>query len=117
MAERIPPPMRDTSKRKRIPCWSRQGGSVPEGGILFQAIERRDHLPPHQDAGSQSRVVTARDGHQSRHVNLCLKGLVEKGLLEVCDFCNSDSNLQHAYVVTPKGLSEKAENHILGFRG
>ncbi len=40
-------------------------------------------------------------------VNYCLKGLIEKGLLKARNFRNSDSKLQYAYVLTPKGLREK----------
>ena len=41
-------------------------------------------------------------------VNYCLKGLMEKGLVKVNNFRNSDNKLAYAYLLTPEGLREKA---------
>lgn len=41
-------------------------------------------------------------------VNFCLKALVEKGCIKVNNFRNSDNKLAYAYLLTPRGVEEKA---------
>ena len=41
-------------------------------------------------------------------VNYCLKGLAEKGALKLSNFRASKNKLGYVYVLTPKGLSDKA---------
>ena len=41
-------------------------------------------------------------------VNYCLQGLVEKGNLKIRNFRTSQNKLAYAYLLTPKGLAEKA---------
>lgn len=40
--------------------------------------------------------------------NYCLNGLIEKGLVKVKNFRNSRNKLAYAYLLTPKGVREKA---------
>ncbi len=40
-------------------------------------------------------------------VNYCLHALIEKGLLKVRNFRNSQNKLTYAYHLTPKGIEEK----------
>lgn len=40
--------------------------------------------------------------------NYCLKALVDAGWVKVGNFARSNRKLNYAYVLTPKGLSEKA---------
>ncbi|MGY1488100.1 MarR family EPS-associated transcriptional regulator [Methylobacillus pratensis] len=40
--------------------------------------------------------------------NFCLKALAEVGLLKVSNFRNSKNKLAYMYVLTPKGIEEKA---------
>jgi EPS-associated MarR family transcriptional regulator len=42
-------------------------------------------------------------------VNYVLGALTDKGLVKVRNFRNSDNKLRYAYVLTPAGLSKKAE--------
>lgn len=42
-------------------------------------------------------------------VNYCLKALVDKGLLKARNFKNSNSKWAYAYLLTPKGITEKAK--------
>lgn len=42
-------------------------------------------------------------------VNFVLGALTDKGLVKVGNFRNSDNKLRYAYVLTPAGLSKKAE--------
>ena len=41
-------------------------------------------------------------------VNYCLKGLMEKGIIKVNNFKNSNNKLAYAYLLTPKGIEEKS---------
>jgi len=41
--------------------------------------------------------------------NYCLKALVEAGWVKAGNFARSEQKLNYAYLLTPKGLSEKAE--------
>lgn len=41
-------------------------------------------------------------------VNCCLNALVVKGCLKVNNFRNSDNKLAYAYLLTPRGVEEKA---------
>ncbi|WP_031434417.1 MarR family EPS-associated transcriptional regulator [Methylomarinum vadi] len=40
--------------------------------------------------------------------NFCLKALMEKGLLKASNFRNNKNKLVYIYILTPKGLEEKA---------
>jgi len=42
-------------------------------------------------------------------VNYCLKGLVEKGQVKVTNFRASGNKLRYAYVLTPRGVLDKAK--------
>lgn len=41
-------------------------------------------------------------------VNFCLNALIEKGCLKVNNFRNSDNKLAYAYLLTPRGVEQKA---------
>lgn len=41
-------------------------------------------------------------------INYCIKALVEKGLIKVQNFRNSQNKLAYAYLLTPLGIAEKA---------
>jgi EPS-associated MarR family transcriptional regulator len=40
--------------------------------------------------------------------NYCLRALMSKGLIKVQNFRNSDNKLAYAYLLTPAGITEKA---------
>ena len=42
-------------------------------------------------------------------VNYCLKSLIEKGFIKVDNFRNSNNKIQYSYLLTPKGIEEKAK--------
>ena len=42
-------------------------------------------------------------------VNYCLKSLIEKGFVKVDNFRNSNNKIQYSYLLTPKGIEEKAK--------
>jgi len=41
-------------------------------------------------------------------VNYCLKSIVEKGFVKIDNFKNSKNKSQYSYLLTPKGIEEKA---------
>ena len=43
------------------------------------------------------------------NVNYCLKALMEKGLVKMRNFIDSKNKLGDVYVLTPKGIVERAE--------
>ncbi|NYI27450.1 EPS-associated MarR family transcriptional regulator [Sulfitobacter geojensis] len=42
-------------------------------------------------------------------VNYCLRALVEKGQIKVQNFRASDNKLRYAYILTPRGMAQKAQ--------
>jgi len=40
--------------------------------------------------------------------NYCLKALVDKGIIKAGNFKNSQHKLAYTYLLTPKGINEKA---------
>ena len=40
--------------------------------------------------------------------NYCLKALIEKGLVKASNFRNNQNKLAYAYLLTPRGVEEKA---------
>jgi len=54
------------------------------------------------------RDLAKRLGVSLGKVNFCLNALVAKGLLKVNNFRNSENKLAYAYLLTPRGVEEKA---------
>ena len=42
-------------------------------------------------------------------VNYCLRSIVEKGFVKIDNFKNSKNKGQYSYLLTPKGIEEKAK--------
>ena len=42
-------------------------------------------------------------------VNYCLKSLIDKGFIKVNNFRNNKNKIQYSYLLTPKGIEEKAK--------
>ncbi len=54
------------------------------------------------------RDLAKRLGISLGKVNFCLNALVEKGCLKINNFRNSENKLAYAYVLTPRGIEERA---------
>jgi EPS-associated MarR family transcriptional regulator len=54
------------------------------------------------------RDMAKRLGVSLGKVNFCLNALVAKGLLKVNNFRNSENKLAYAYLLTPRGVEERA---------
>ena len=68
---------------------------------LFKLIE--------EDPDISQRKLAKEMGISLGKANYCLKGLMDKGWLKARNFKNSNNKIAYAYVLTPKGLREKAK--------
>jgi len=64
------------------------------------------YLDQHPEASQ--RELAQKLGVSVGKVNYCLKALLEKGLLKMSNFRNSQNKLAYAYILTPSGIEEKA---------
>jgi EPS-associated MarR family transcriptional regulator len=61
-----------------------------------------------ENPGLSQRDLAKRLGISLGKVNFCLNALVEKGSLKIDNFRNSENKLAYAYLLTPRGVEEKA---------
>jgi EPS-associated MarR family transcriptional regulator len=61
-----------------------------------------------ENPGLSQRELAKRLGISLGKVNFCLNALVAKGNLKVNNFRKSDNKLAYAYLLTPRGIEEKA---------
>lgn len=54
------------------------------------------------------RDLAKRLGISLGKVNFCLNALIEKGCLKIKNFRNSGNKLAYAYLLTPRGVEQKA---------
>ena len=62
-----------------------------------------------QDSCSTQRQLSNNLGVSLGKVNYCIKSLNEKGFIKVNNFRNSNNKTQYSYLLTPKGIEEKAK--------
>ncbi len=55
------------------------------------------------------RELAAELGVSLGKANYCLKALIEKGWVKANNFKNSHNKLSYAYLLTPRGIKEKAK--------
>jgi len=60
------------------------------------------------DPQASQRRIADELGISLGRVNYCLKALIDKGLLKVNNFRNSANKRAYLYLLTPKGIEEKA---------
>ena len=82
MPPTIDPPMEDTHLR------------------LLRLLEARPDL--------SQRDLARELGTSLGKVNYCLNALIDKGLVKVRNFRNSNNKLAYAYLLTPRGIESKA---------
>lgn len=68
---------------------------------LFALIEQDPNL-------SQRELAREMDISLGK-TNYCIKGLIEMGWLKARNFKNSNNKIAYAYMLTPRGFSEKAK--------
>lgn len=61
-----------------------------------------------ENPGLSQRDMAKLLGVSLGKVNFCLNALVEKGSLKINNFRNSNNKLAYAYLLTPRGVEEKA---------
>lgn len=75
---------------------------------LLKVIEQRPEI--------SQRDLAKELGLSLGKVNYCLKAFIAKGLVKVDNFRRSDNKLAYSYLLTPKGLEEKAHVTLRFFR-
>lgn len=55
------------------------------------------------------RELSKKLGFSLGKLNYCLKSLKKKGLIKIKNFRNNPNKLNYAYLITPKGISEKTK--------
>ena len=62
-----------------------------------------------QDSHLTQRQLSNNLGVSLGKVNYCVKSLIEKGFIKVNNFRNNKNKIQYSYLLTPKGIEEKAK--------
>ena len=58
---------------------------------------------------ASQRNISKNLGLSLGKVNYCLQALKQKGLIKISNFRKSENKLKYAYVITPRGFTEKAK--------
>ena len=62
-----------------------------------------------QDSHFTQRQLSSNLGVSLGKVNYCIKSLIEKGFIKVNNFRNNKNKIQYSYLLTPKGIEDKAK--------
>ena len=62
-----------------------------------------------KNPGASQRNISKNLGLSLGKVNYCLQALKQKGLIKISNFRKSEDKLKYAYVITPRGFTEKAK--------
>jgi EPS-associated MarR family transcriptional regulator len=65
-----------------------------------------------ENPGLSQRDMAKRLGVSLGKINYCLNALVDKGSLKINNFRNSDNKPAYAYLLTPRGMEQKARMTI-----
>lgn len=79
--------------------------------LRYQLLRRLEQNP-----ALTQRELAKELGVSLGKANYCLKALIEKGWVKVGNFRHNQSKLGYAYLLTPKGLEEKAIVTLLFLR-
>lgn len=60
------------------------------------------------DTNASQRKLAKKTGLSIGKVNYCIKALINIGFIKVVNFNKSTQKINYAYVLTPKGIKEKA---------
>lgn len=77
----------------------------PEG-ITEDQLDLMHHIQ--NDTNASQREIAEKTGFSIGKVNYCLKALIDIGFIKVQNFNNSSHKIKYAYILTPKGVQEKA---------
>jgi EPS-associated MarR family transcriptional regulator len=70
----------------------------------FEVLRKIEKQPK-----SSQRDLAEELGFSLGKLNYCLKALREKGLIKIKNFTKNKNKFNYAYVLTPKGISEKTK--------
>ena len=82
-----------------------------DDGLRYQLLSLLSSRP----AISQ-RAIAASLGLSLGKINYALRALVEKGFVKAEEFYNSNNKKAYSYILTPKGLEEKANVTLRYFK-
>ena len=75
--------------------------------------DKKDHFDVlrkiDQNPNSTQRELAEELGFSLGKLNYCLKALKNKGLIKIQNFAKNPNKLNYIYVITPKGIAEKAK--------
>ena len=60
------------------------------------------------DSNASQRQIAQKTGLSIGKVNYCVKALINIGFIKVDNFSKSTQKINYAYILTPKGVKEKA---------
>ena len=91
-------------------AWAKHSGAPHN--LLDTAVHEESHLKvlrllesnPHMNQRDLSKAL----GVSLGKTNYCIKALLEKGLIKMQNFRNSQNKLAYAYLLTSAGVEEKA---------
>jgi len=90
----------------------RHGGSVSKINTPMSNPQEENHLKVMrllvEEPRMSQRELAAALGMSLGKTNYCLKALMGKGLIKVNNFRSHKNKLAYAYLLTPQGISEKA---------
>lgn len=95
---------------------ARHGGSVPETNrpiechvsILTDEIHYQLLKMLKQNPNLTQRELASELGISLGKTNYCLKAMIERGWVKVDNFKRNKNKMNYAYLLTPRGLEEKA---------
>lgn len=84
--------------------------NIPAGGTVLSDEVRYNLLRLLEANPAMSQRDVARQlGMSLGRVNFCVQALVEKGILKATNFKNSKRKAAYMYLLTPRGIEEKAQ--------
>lgn len=72
--------------------------------ISYKILKRLEENPD-----MSQRQLAEEMGVSVGKINYCIKALIQVGLVKMANFARSNNKAGYAYVLTPKGVSEKAQ--------
>ena len=60
------------------------------------------------DSNASQRQIAQKTGLSIGKVNYCLKALIDIGFIKIDNFTKSSQKINYAYILTSKGMQEKA---------
>ncbi len=84
---------------------------MSDDGLSYQLLRLLSNRP----AISQRAIATSL-GLSLGKINYALKALIEKGFIKAEEFYNSKNKKAYSYMLTPKGMEEKANVTIRYFK-